>query len=304
MKLSTSTFQNTLKSQDTEEWIDLLVYRPAGYCWALFFKRMKIRPNTVTLFSILSGIASGVMFYFTDLRLNIVGMLLLIWANTYDSADGQLARMTGQYSRAGRILDGAAGEFWFISIYAGICLRLTPTWGLWIWLLAAVTGYFHGKQAAMADYLRNFHLLIVKGKSRSELDDYSVLKEQLKSLTWKNNFIEKFYLTYYTSYTKDQEDRTPELQNLRATMKEKFGDSELPSGVGEEFRLRSRPMMKYTNILSFNTRSFALFASLFAGLPWIYFVFEVTVLNILLIYMLHKYENICKRFNLRLRGND
>jgi hypothetical protein len=298
------TLQDTLKSQDTEEWIDLAFYRPAGYCWALLFRKINVSPNAVTVLSIILGVASGVMFYFADLRMNMIGMFLLIWANSYDSADGQLARMTGRYSRAGRILDGAAGEFWFVSIYAGICLRLTPTWGFWIWLLAAVTGYCHGKQAAMADYLRNFHLLIVKGKNGSELDDSCVLKERLNVITWKRNFIEKFYLTYYTSYTKDQEDRTPELQALRAVMKERFGDGEIPRSFSEAFRPASRPMMKYTNILSFNTRSFALFTALFAGLPWLYFAFELTVLNVLLVYMLHKYENICKRFNLRLRGDD
>jgi hypothetical protein len=303
MKLSTLSLQDTLKSQDTEEWIDLLFYRPAGYRWALFFKNRNVSPNTVTIFSILLGVASGVMFYFADLWPNVAGMFLLIWANTYDSADGQLARMTGQFSRTGRILDGAASELWFIAIYAGICLRLMPAWGFWIWLLAAAAGYFHSKQAAMADYLRNFHLLFAKGKKGSELDDYGLLAERLHAITWKNNCIEKFYLTFYASYTKSQEDRTPELQKLRAAMKEKFGGGEIPAGFGETFRLRSRPVMKYTNILSFNTRSFALFISLLAGLPWIYFIFELTVLNILFVYMLHKYENICKRFNLRLRGN-
>lgn len=106
-------------------------------------------------------------------------MLLLIWANSYDSADGQLARMTGQKSALGRILDGAAGDFWFIAIYAAICLRLTPEWGIWIWLLAATTGFFHSKQAAMADYYRNIHLLFLKGKSGSELSHSPQLKEQL-----------------------------------------------------------------------------------------------------------------------------
>ncbi|MDR1382046.1 MAG: CDP-alcohol phosphatidyltransferase family protein [Tannerella sp.] len=299
-----TTLQETLKSQDTEEWIDLLFYRPAGYRWALFFRKINVVPNTVTILSIILGVAAGVLFYFDGLWLNIAGMILLIWANTYDSADGQLARMTGQHSRMGRILDGGAGDFWFVSIYAGICLRLTPAWGFWIWILAAVTGYCHGKQAAMADYLRNFHLLIIKGKSKSELDDYSALKERAASITWKRNGLEKLFLTFYAPYTKSQEDWTPKLQRMRQTVKRKFGGEDMPSGLAEKFRCESRPMMKYTNMLSFNTRAAALFISLFAGLPWIYFVFELTVLNILLTYMLYKYENICKRFDFRLRGDD
>ena len=44
--------QATLKSGDTEEWIDLLFYRPIGYKWALLFQRMGISPNAVTIASI------------------------------------------------------------------------------------------------------------------------------------------------------------------------------------------------------------------------------------------------------------
>lgn len=298
------TLQDTLKSQDTEEWMDLVFYRPIGYRWALFFRKVKVSPNTVTVISIILGMTAGVMFYFTDLRLNIIGMFLLVWANSLDSADGQLARMTGRYSRTGRILDGAAGDLWFFSIYAGICLQLTPAWGLWIWILGAAAGYFHSKQAAMADYLRNFHLLFVKGRNGSELDDSGDLKERAKAITWRKDGIEKFFLFFYIPYTKGQEEWAPEVQKLKNAMKKDAGNKEIPTGFGDDFRRESRPMMKYTNILSFNTRVVVLFITIFASLPWIYFVFELTIMNILLIYMLHKYGNICKRFNLRLRRDN
>ena len=118
--------QASLKSADTEEWVDLLFYRPIGYRWALFFHKLGITPNAVTIASIFLGVAAGVLFYYNDLRLNLIGMCLLIWANMYDSADGQLARMTGQKSEIGRMLDGLCGDLWFFSIYVAICLRLTP----------------------------------------------------------------------------------------------------------------------------------------------------------------------------------
>ena len=134
------SLESTLKSMDTEEFIDIHFYRPIGYQWDLFFNKLGVTPNAITVASIFIGIAAGICFYPKDLITNVIGMLLLIWANSYDSADGQLARMTGQKSALGRILDGTAGDFWFIAIYAAICLRLTPEWGIWIWLLAAVTG--------------------------------------------------------------------------------------------------------------------------------------------------------------------
>ena len=107
---STPSLESTLKSLDTEEFIDIHFYRPIGYQWALFFNKLGVSPNSITIASIFIGIAAGICFYFQSLAINVIGMLLLIWANSYDSADGQLARMTGQKSALGRILDGYASR--------------------------------------------------------------------------------------------------------------------------------------------------------------------------------------------------
>jgi hypothetical protein len=90
------------------------------------------------------------------------------------------------------------------------------------------------------------------------------------------------------------------MQAFRQTLRAKYGDEKLPTELCEAFRAASKPLMKYTNILSFNTRVIALFVSLFIGMPWLYFVFELVVLNALLIYMVTTHERICKQFNEQL----
>ncbi|NDV93760.1 CDP-alcohol phosphatidyltransferase family protein [Dysgonomonas sp. 521] len=289
------TLESTLKSTDTEETIDIYFYRPIGYRWALLFQKMGVTPNAVTIASIFLGIGSGICFYFDNIWISLLGIFLLVWANSYDSADGQLARMTKQFSALGRVLDGFAGNLWFASIYIAICTRLYPEWGGWIWVLACVTGYFHSKQAEMADYYRNIHLLFLKGKSGSELDNSAELTEKFNKLSWKNDFGAKLVLFFYRNYTTDQENRSPRFQSLFKLLKEKFGEV-APDTFRADFRAKSLPLMKYTNILSFNTRSIALFISILIGWPWLYFVFELTVLNILLVYMVTRHEKICKGF--------
>lgn len=289
------TLESTLKSADTEEPIDIYFYRPIGYRWALFFQKIGVSPNTVTILSIFLGVAAGVCFYYSNIWITLLGIFLLVWANSYDSADGQLARMTKQFSPVGRALDGFAGDLWFASIYIAICFRLFPVWGGWIWGMAVVAGFFHSKQASMADYYRNIHLLFLKGKSGSELDNSVELTEKYNKQTFKNNWFDKIYLFFYRSYTKGQESWTPSFQKMFALLKEKYGET-YPDEFRQEFRQKSLPLMKYTNILSFNTRAIALFISALIGLPWIYFVFELTVLNILLIYMVMTHEKICKEF--------
>ena len=301
-KTNKPSLESTLKSMDTEEFIDIHFYRPIGYRWALFFNKLGVTPNQITVAAIFIGVAAGICFYFSSFWVNLSGVFLLIWANSYDSADGQLARMTGQKSPLGRILDGACGDFWFASIYIAIVFRLFPLWGWWILALALVTGYFHSRQAAMADYYRNVHLLFLKGKSGSELDHSNDLSVKYKLLSWHKEPVVKLFETCYLSYTKGQEAWSPALQKMMGVIHESYNGT-APEWFRKVFREASLPLMKYTNMLSFNVRVIVLFISVLSGYPWVYFVFELTVLNIMLIYMLKQHENICGKFTKDLLKN-
>jgi len=289
------TLESTLKSVDTEEFIDIHFYRPIGYRWALFFNRLGITPNQITIASIFIGVAAGICFYFTSFWINLLGVFLLIWANSYDSADGQLARMTGQKTELGRILDGACGDFWFIVIYFAIIFRLWPAWGFWILLLAFVAGYFHSKQAAMADYYRNVYLLFLKGKKGSEWDNSADLRKKQATISWKEKPLVKLFEKIYIVYTEGQERWSPHLQEMRKMINDKQGGN-IPDEFRSGFLKKTFPLLKYTNMLSFNLRSIVLFISVLSNVPWVYFVFEITVLNIMLIYMVWKHEKICKEY--------
>lgn len=303
-----SAYAGSLKSLDTEEHIDLAFYRPIGYAWARLAEYLGIKPNAITIASIFLGVGAGVAFYFNNIWINLLGILLLVWANSFDSADGQLARMTRQYSRLGRILDGVSGDFWFAAIYVAICLRENVTSAFFmerpwlIWVIAVVTGICHATQASMADYYRQFHLFFLKGEDGSELESSADLRRRLSELSWRRNFMAKLTLTFYTRYTEGQESRTPAMQALRRQLRESFGSANrAPQSFRDAFRRLSLPLMKYTNILSFNWRSIALFVSILIGMPWLYFAFELVVLNALLIYMVARHERLCRTLTAEVR---
>ena len=311
-KLDKEDYQRSLKSMDTEEHIDLAFYRPIGFMWARLAARFGVSPNAITIAAIFLGIGAGILFYFPELRLNVIGMLLLVWANSFDSADGQLARLTKQYSRIGRILDGLCGDFWFVTIYLAIVFReidFSSFFGNhpWvIWCMACVTGICHTKQAAMADYYRQFHLYFLKGEDGSELDSVSQLRRQLdeSGLTWKKNFWKRLTMAFYLAYTRQQEATSPALQALRRELHRRFPSGNIPQAFRDDFRRESLPLMKYTNILSFNWRVITLFTTLFIGQPWIYFVAELTIFNILLVYMIVRHERFCRQLTQRLENGD
>ena len=292
-------YQLSLKHSDVEEPIDLWFYRPVGFRLALLGRRLHWTPNQITVASIFLGVGCGILCYPSAWWLNLLGILLLILADVCDSADGQLARLTHQYSPIGRILDGAAGDFWFASIYICIALRLTPEWGIWAWLLAIVTGVAHSQQAAMADYYRQFHLLCVKGEKGSELDDAAAVARQYAELRFSDDPIQKVFLWFYRNYTRSQERLTPRFQQLRRRIRELGG---LEPEMWQSLRRQSLPLMPMANALTFNCRAILLFVALMLGMPWLYWVVELVVFSLLCGYMMLRHERLCRRTLSQLSG--
>ena len=322
-------FQSTFKSKDTEEWIDTVWTRPIGYRWALLFKKYNVHPITVTILSVVIGVMSAFFFmhgsYRTEgtsgLIYNIVGVLLLAWANFYDSADGQLARMTGKTSLLGRILDGAAEDVWFFFLYCAVVVRyflyhdLEFRWMgiadterniLIVFGVLFVVGWIngiccHGWHCRLADYYRQIHLFFLKGKDGSEFDNSEQQQEKYDSLPWKGHRVEKFFLGIYARYTRGQEKETPVFQMLMTKLKERYGDTaNIPQEFRDEFRSRSLPLMKYTNILTFNVRAIALYTFYLLDFPWMFMVFEMTVMTSVYIYMKARHEAFCKELLAKL----
>lgn len=307
-----TSLEATYKSRDTEEWLDIYFTRPIGFWWAIFFNKFDIHPNVVTVISIFLGVGAGVFFYYDDLCYNLIGVLLLMWANFYDSADGQLARMTGKKTQWGRILDGFAGDLWFYSIYFFVCLRLMKQpipgteelWGFWIFPIAAFSGMVcHAKQCQLADYYRNIHLFFLKGELGSELDNTVQQRELRRQTPKKGNFWWRAFLWGYGNYTESQEKMTPSFQALIHYIKyERKG--QVSERFRTAFRKSSLPLMPYTNILTFNCRAITLYVGCLLNIPWIYFFMELTVFNGLAFYMHRIHEKMCKQFLVRLKRGD
>lgn len=296
-----AAIEATFKSKDTEEWLDIWFTRPIGYLFARLFNAFGVHPNVVTVISIFLGVFAGFCWYHSSLSWTITGIIMLMLANFLDSADGQLARLTGKKTLWGRLLDGFAGDLWFFSIYLFLVLRLTPEpmpfgigqpWGIWIWILGFMAGVLsHPRQAALADYYRNIYLLF--NGDHSELNDSRELAAEQARTPWRRGWFWKIWLFFYQNYTRSQERMTPSFQKLRSAIRAEHGDT-IPPELGKEFNRRTYRLLKWTNISTFNTRAIVLYITLFAGRPWLYFVFELTVMNIIFWGMKAAHEKVCR----------
>ena len=326
----------TLKSAETEDWLDLHVIRPFCYYCAVFFAKFDIHPNTVTIWSMIIGAASAFFFaqgsfYYGDnfsgdttlgLVYNIIAIVLLMWADVLDCTDGQLARMTGKKSRMGRILDGVAGFAWFLPIYVLLVYRFYLHHDLeFSWLgienneqntliataIVFVLGLVSGiaglaGQQRLADYYIQIHLFFLKGEKGSELDNSVRQQEIYDNMPKDASFVERLFQKSYIGYTQKQEKVTPQFQRLLAVLREKYGSlDQIPEDVRKEFHDQSLPVIKWNGLLTFNFREFWLFLFCLLDVPAALFVWEIVGMGLLYCYVNHRHEAFCKKIADRLK---
>ena len=318
-------YRATLKSAETEDWLDLHVIRLFSYYCAVFFAKFDIHPNTVTIWSMVIGALSAVFFgcgsfYYggmLGLVYNIIAIVLLMVADVLDCTDGQLARMTGKKSRLGRILDGLAGFAWFLPIYHALVYRFylhhdiefsllgidnteqnTYIATAVVYLLGIMAG-FGGLQIQqrLADYYIQVHLFFLKGEKGAELDNSRRQQEIYDQMSPETHSkAERWFQKSYIEYTKKQEDVTPQFQRLMARLREKFGSTDnVPADFREEFRQKSLPVIFWNGLMTFNFREFWLFLFCLLDIPVAHFLFEIIVMGLLYKYVNYRHESFCRQ---------
>lgn len=316
-------YKKSLKSTETEDWLDLRVVRPFSYLLALLFDKFDIYPNTVTIWSMIIGVAScwgyihGSFFYEGDegLWFNIIACLSLFAADILDCTDGQLARLSGKKSKWGRILDGMAGPVWFIPIYIIITIRFyfyhTLEFG-WlgitdtdtnvyiatavVFVLACISGFggMTGQQR-IADYYIQIHLFMLKGQEGCELDTVADQQAAYDALPKDSNPVWKAFQKSYIGYTQKQEDATPEFQKLMKAIREKYGSAaNMPVEMRQRLLDCSRRIMPWNAMLTFNFRTGMFFLFCLLDIPVENFLFEIIALGILTRWIIRTHEKCCR----------
>ena len=326
------TYAQTLKSSETEDWLDYHVIRPFCFLCAKVFARFGVHPNTVTIWSMIIGAASAFFFVHgsfhyegtAGLIANIIAILLLMAADILDCTDGQLARMTGQKSRMGRILDGIAGYAWFFPIYLALVIRFylhhewefswlgiedTPQNAIIATIVVLCLGTFSGAvglagQQRLADYYIQAHLFFLKGEKGSELDNSQRQREIYKQMPKDAPLVERLFQKSYITYTLKQDQVTPQFQHMLEVMRQQYGQLDnVPAPVREEFRRQSLPLMTWNGLLTFNFRSFWLFLFCLLDVPVLNFVWEIFAMWLLMKYVNHRHETFCRRITQQIKSS-
>ncbi|MCK4543126.1 MAG: CDP-alcohol phosphatidyltransferase family protein [Spirochaetales bacterium] len=108
-------YRKTLKEADA--FLDLYIYRPLAFPIVLLGRKLKLTPSQITTVSLLCMFASGWFFLKGQ---GFLGGLFLFLGHYFDCADGQLARLTQQFSQKGANYDMAADSIGTIALFVGI----------------------------------------------------------------------------------------------------------------------------------------------------------------------------------------
>jgi hypothetical protein len=148
------------KAVEIEELTDVYFFRPVGSLIARGARLLGLGPIGLTIVGALVGIAGGSLLY--DERLGLLGFGVLILHGIIDSADGQLARMTGRVTDLGRVLDAVGGYLTHVAIFLAIGAGLLHRgWSasILVWMLLA--GIATAVHAQMYVYHRDAYIAVV-----------------------------------------------------------------------------------------------------------------------------------------------
>ncbi len=156
IRLPISDYKTSLKLPEAEELLDLALFRPIAFLLVKVIYRLPVTPNQITLLSMLAGFAAAWGF---SQNLLVAAACWYCASNILDCADGQLARLQGSGTPAGRALDGAADYVSSVAIFLGLIAA-----GNNLWLVAAC-GASSALHAFLFDHYQSRFLAKARGQS-------------------------------------------------------------------------------------------------------------------------------------------
>jgi hypothetical protein len=236
----------------------------------------------VTLWSLAIGLVAGHLFAYRDRWTNVIGFVLFIVSDIFDSADGQLARLRGTSTRLGRVLDGTSDSLRFINLYFHLIYRLIHA-GFWwpgAFLLGMAAGLAHTYQAAAVDFVRNAFLYIGIG-NKGELD----LPEDV-DVAGQGSGLARFGARVYRDYVLRQAQLFPRTTKLVRLLRR----GSVSEAFRAEYRARQEVVLPLCAWLGQNVRFVLLVVAAVAARVSAFLWLEAVWLSVLLLVMLWIHE--------------
>jgi phosphatidylglycerophosphate synthase len=228
-----------------------------------------ITPNMVSMASVFAAAGAAAAFVLAPWPWAAPAGLACQFAwHVLDGADGDLARRTGRASAIGELVDGICDHASWGLIYAALGWKLSLAMGPWAWALMTAAGVSHFVQANAYETARKTYRRWVYGAAWMA-QDASWAKGPIRRL------LGGLYLAV-SGVTSAGEDK------VEAAMAPRLANQHQADAGRSLYRKRLIPLVKAAGWMSANARSIAAALAILAGSPLWFFLYEITVLNVLL----------------------
>lgn len=231
-----------------------------------------VSANVISFTGLALGLIAAVFYYRQpEFIFVLAGFLSMVAWHVLDGADGRVARATGTSSAFGRIIDGICDHLVFTAVYVAMTLSViaagvTP----WVWALAILAGIAHAFQAAAYEERRQQYQRRSRGETREAVNDALLSVDGKKSV-------------FAIVYDAIQKIASPEFSELDDALQSVRLNS--PDQI-QRYVDQTAPLVHRWSLLNANNRTILIGIFTLIGQPVLYFVFELIVLNAVMIALL------------------
>jgi CDP-diacylglycerol---serine O-phosphatidyltransferase len=257
-----------------EEATNRLVIHPLSGMVASGALRFGLSANQLSVAGLLCGwAAAGFYFFQPDRKMVIAGFLAMAAWHIFDGADGRVARATGTSSAIGRIIDGICDHLVFAAVYIAITISMifagaSPL----IWIIVIAAGVSHAVQAAAYEERRQIYQRRSSGVTRDDAN------KKLLHVDGNNSVIALIYDRIQRLASSKE---TP-LDEALLILRKRHDSGDILQSVAN----RTALIVRRWSILNANNRTIMITLACFVGRPIFYFVYELVILNMILLCLL------------------
>lgn len=254
-----------------EDLSNLYLIHPVARALLPVMVRVGVPANAVSVAGLVLGAVAAACFAWRDSAwLAALGFIFSVGWLVADGLDGMVARVTGTASASGRLLDGLCDHGVFVLLYAALATSVGTFAG---WALAIAAGFAHVVQSSLYEGERaRFHRR-AKGIANPRLPALS------------GPAIVRAYDRLATS-----------IDRLASGFERRMASDADPASFGRAYADAAAPFLRWMTLLSANVRIGVLFIASLAGNPALFWIFEMTVLSLVLAVTLLAHRAVERRY--------
>lgn len=279
------------RAPELQDALNRFIYHPLARRLARALRPTGISPNAVSVIgTFLIWAAAWAYVTMSWPQGALVGVLLHAGWHVADGADGTLARLRHMSSPTGELVDGVCDYAGHVPLYFAFGFLLDDSLGGWAWLLTALAGASHIAQTNHAESQRRNYLWRAYGVPwlvHAQAGGDEVFAQR--------NWFSRGFGWMARDYLRLANKMVPAGGPIDAALAEAAGDPRRIRRIRALARRMSRPSLRFQKALGANPKTVLIGLSMALGSPLWFFLAEILLLNLLLLWSVRHHNAVSRR---------